>query len=74
MDKLVKWLIRVNRINMLMIVHHIALCTPCIVLFNCCPSFAYTGRSRGARNGDPKRSKSKEYSEVHKRQVARILT
>jgi hypothetical protein len=61
-------------VKMLMIMHHIALCTPCIVLFNCYPSFAYTGRSRGAGNEDPKRSKSKEYSQVHKHQVARILT
>jgi hypothetical protein len=35
MGKLVKWLIRVNRINMLLIMHHIALCTSCIPLFNC---------------------------------------
>jgi hypothetical protein len=35
MGKLVKWLIRVNRINMLLIMHHIALCTSSIPLFNC---------------------------------------
>jgi hypothetical protein len=35
MGKLVKWLIRVNRINMLLIMHHIALCTSSISLFNC---------------------------------------
>jgi hypothetical protein len=32
--KLVEWLVRVHRINMLLIMHHIALCTPCIALFN----------------------------------------
>jgi hypothetical protein len=34
--------------------HHIALCTPYITLFNCFPSFAYMCRSRRAENGDPK--------------------
>jgi hypothetical protein len=50
----IPWVVRVHGINMLLTMHHIALCTPCIELFNCCPSFAHTGRSRGAENGDPK--------------------
>jgi hypothetical protein len=29
-------------INMLLIIHHIALFTPCIALFNCDHLFAYT--------------------------------
>jgi hypothetical protein len=37
MGKLVKWLVRVHGINMLLTMHHITLCTPCIVLFNRCP-------------------------------------
>jgi hypothetical protein len=56
-------------VKMLMIMHHSALCTPCIALFNCYRSFAYMGRSRGGENGDPKRSKSKEYLEVHNLEV-----
>jgi hypothetical protein len=50
--------------------HHIALCTLCITHFNLGHLYAYLGRSRGSG----KQSKSNGCLEVHKRQVAMMLT
>jgi hypothetical protein len=55
----------------LLFMHYIALCTSCIAHFNLGHLYTYSITQR--RNPIFKRSKSNGCSEIHKRQVARML-
>jgi hypothetical protein len=44
-----KWLVRVNMVKWLMIMHHIILCTPCIALYVIVSYLNFCVRPRGAR-------------------------
>jgi hypothetical protein len=70
MDKLVKWLMRVNMLRLLLFMHHVAPCTLWITHFILSHTYAFaTSRSRGAGAEDPKGSMV-----VNKRPDTWILT
>jgi hypothetical protein len=74
MVSLVKYLVRVNMLRMLLFLHHIAFAPYTLHLLILAHIYAYTGRSCRAENGNSSGASLRGYSEVHKCQVARILT
>jgi hypothetical protein len=59
MSYLVKLLVKVNMAKVLMIMQHIALCTPCIALLLVSHAYTFCDRPRGARTrGTPGASRS----------------